>query len=240
MICPYIFKIVPPLLPQHIFRFGQLLHQARMISLTTTCTGNPTRQFSTEFSPERTTDRINGSCRRTAPLPHKHAFNIRGIDRDEFGIGFHISMLIERLSTGAVEIGFDGRQHDFDEIKKLIHSVCFSYFGCLSIVCIYSSQRANLQPYRTKKAEHSSRAYISVSYDLFRGKTPRYDASTRSTTGTMLLTRGMLAPFEKRQICARRTIFYGCTTWSSEICKQTNETLMGQPDVIILIRAVPH
>ena len=32
-------KFKPRLLPQHIFRFGQLLHQARTTSLTTTCTG---------------------------------------------------------------------------------------------------------------------------------------------------------------------------------------------------------
>ena len=62
------------------------------------------------------TNRINGSCRRIAPLPHKHALYVPGTYRDEFGVEFHISMLIESYPTGAVEIGSDGRQHGFDEI----------------------------------------------------------------------------------------------------------------------------
>ena len=56
---------------------------------------------------------------QNSSLPHKHALNIRGIYRDDLGIRFNISMLIERQSTGAVEIGFDGRQYDFDEIDVL-------------------------------------------------------------------------------------------------------------------------
>ena len=42
-----------------------------------------------------------------------------GTVRDELGVGFHIPIAIERQSTGAVEIGFDGRQHGFDEIDVL-------------------------------------------------------------------------------------------------------------------------
>ena len=79
----------------------------------------PDRQSRTKFSPERTTYRINGSCRKTAPLPHKHAFNVRGIDRDELGVEFHIIFHIERYPTGSVEIGSDGRQHGFDELDVL-------------------------------------------------------------------------------------------------------------------------
>ena len=124
--------------------------------------------------------------------------------------------------------------------KTLIHFVSLSYLDRLSIVCFSLSQRPNLQPSRTKKAAHSSLASISVYYDIFRGITMIYDERTRSTTGTMSLTRGMLAPFEKREICARRTLFHGCTVWNSEICKQTNETHKGQWDIAILIRVVPH
>ena len=73
----------------------------------------------TESSPERITNKINGSCRRIAfPLnnPYDYAFDVRGSVRDELGVGFNIFTHVERQSTGAVEIGSDGRQHGFDEI----------------------------------------------------------------------------------------------------------------------------
>ena len=56
---------------------------------------------------------------QNSSLPHKHALNIRGIYRDDLGVWFHIIFHIERYPIGAVEIGFDGRQYDFDEIDVL-------------------------------------------------------------------------------------------------------------------------
>ena len=66
-----------------------------------------------------------------------------GAYRDEFGIGFHISMLIECQSTGAVEIGFDDRQHDFDEIDLLEK---FAALHLTVVPCLHFECRRTLEP----------------------------------------------------------------------------------------------
>ena len=63
-------------------------------------------------------------------LLHKQPFNVWGIDRNEFGVGFYITIHIERQSTVVVEIGFDGHQHGFDEIDVFENSAIL----CLPVI----------------------------------------------------------------------------------------------------------